>query len=85
MPRKGPVQDIATVTLDRSQVAAYVRDMAIALARFARAHELPSLATFLEMAAIDAQDLSAADRSAPGVASAQALLPSGGASGSACT
>jgi hypothetical protein len=42
--------------LNPHAVAAYVYDMTLALAPFARAHGLSTLACFLDMAAIEAQD-----------------------------
>ena len=44
------------IPLDTRAVAAYVHDMTVQLARFAREHGLPELACFLEMAAIEAHD-----------------------------
>jgi hypothetical protein len=49
------------VQLEPQAAAAYVHEMAIALARFARANRLPELAYFLEMAAIVAMDRSGVD------------------------
>jgi hypothetical protein len=49
------------VQLEPQAVAAYVHEMAAALARFAKANGLQDLAFFLEMAAIEAMDRSGID------------------------
>jgi hypothetical protein len=48
------------VELEPQAVAAYIHEMALALARFAERHELRHLACFLEMAAIEAGERSGA-------------------------
>ncbi len=54
--------ELASITVDRYQVSAYISELAKELARFAARYEMRDLACFLDMARIEARDRSVRPR-----------------------